>query len=72
MVGYDISWSNDGHYLFVTTSGGKTTAIDSKTFNVLDQASFGVDFYIKTEGVCTNWKTFPGRVFSSCENGLIA
>lgn len=70
-VGYDISWSNNGEYLFLTTIGGKTSAIDAKTLNVIDESSIDVNEHVKMEGVCANWKTLPGRVFSGCDNGLI-
>lgn len=46
-VGFDISWSNDGKFLFVTTLGGKTTAIDSKTLNVLDESTLNVGPHVK-------------------------
>lgn len=42
MVGYDISWSLDGSYLFVTTIGGKTTAINAKTLEIADVAKLNV------------------------------
>lgn len=71
-VGYDISWSLKGDYLFVTTMGGKTIAIDEKTLNVIDEAKLDVDAHVKMEGVCANWHTLPGRIFSACETGLIA
>ena len=46
-VGYDISWSNNGDFLFVTTMGGKTTAIDAKTLNVVDQNTLNVNEHVK-------------------------
>lgn len=46
-VGFDISWSNNGDFLFVTTLGGKTTAIDSKTLTILDQAQLDVGTHTK-------------------------
>ena len=30
LVGYDISWSNNNEYLFVSTMGLKTVALDAK------------------------------------------
>jgi hypothetical protein len=46
-VGYDISWSNSGDFLFITTLGGKTTAVDAKTLTVVDQVSLNVDPHTK-------------------------
>jgi hypothetical protein len=37
-VGYDIAWSNTGEFLFVTSIGGKTTCLDTKTLNLIDQS----------------------------------
>lgn len=36
LVGYDISWSGNGEYLFVTAIGGITVAVDAKTLNIVD------------------------------------
>lgn len=70
-IGYDISWSNNGDYLFVTTMGARTVAIDSKTFTIVDEHRLDVEPDVQTEGVCSNWKTLPGKVFVGCEEGLI-
>ena len=64
-VGFDISWSMNGDLLFVTTIGGKTTAIDSKTLNIVHQTAMNVGPHTKAEGVCANWKTLPGKIFTS-------
>ena len=40
-VGYDITWSNNGENLFVTTKGNKIFAVDSKNFNIVHQDILG-------------------------------
>lgn len=71
-VGYDISWSNNGEFLFVTTKSNKVIALDSKTFSILDQNSLSSATDLKVEGVCANWKTLPNRVFCASEQGHIS
>lgn len=52
--------------------GGKTIAIDEKTICIADEAKLNVGPHVKMEGVCANWRTLPGKIFSACDNGLIA
>ena len=46
-VGYDISWSGNRDYLFVTSLGGITIAVDTNNFNVVDRASINVQPHSK-------------------------
>lgn len=37
LVGYDLSWSNSGDYLFASTMGLKTVALNAKDFSVISE-----------------------------------
>ena len=46
-VGYEVSWSKNQDYLFVSAYGGKMIAIDAKSFNIVSRDTFKEDPELK-------------------------
>lgn len=55
----------------MTALGGVTLAIETKTLSIIDEQSVSVESHIKMEGICSNWKTLPKKIFCGCESGNI-
>ena len=71
LVGYSVEWSKNEEYLFVTATGGKIFAFDSKNFNLVKKDIFMDKADLKVQSCAANWKTLPGRVFCSSDEGHI-
>lgn len=61
-VGYEVSWSKNEDFLFVSALGGKIVAIDAKSFNIIGSDMFKKDPELKVESCLANWKVLPGKV----------
>lgn len=70
-VGYEIAWSNNEDFLFVSALGGKIVALDSKNFNVACVERFSAEDDLKVEACTANWKTLPGKVLCGSGKGHI-